>query len=73
MVKQNKTKQFPMVCPSSTYFIKLMRELKELTYVSDTEPLNLKFVCLICNKPITETSVLGDGERFVQIGQNKKW
>ena len=35
-----------------------------MTCENDTEPLNLKFVCLMCSKPITETSVLGDGERF---------
>ena len=27
--------------------------------------------CVMSNKPITETLVLGDGERFIQIGQNK--
>ena len=31
----------------------------------DTKPLNLKFVCLMCNKPITEKPELGDGERFI--------
>ena len=38
----------------------------------DTEPLNLKFVCWVHRKPITETLMLGDGEMFIQIDQNKK-
>lgn len=37
----------------------------------DTKPLNLKFMCLMHRKQNTETSVLGDGERFIQIGQNE--
>ena len=41
-------------------------------YVSDTKPLNLKFVCSMHSKPNTETSVLGDGERFIQVGQNEE-
>ena len=38
---------------------------KENGDVSDTEPLNLQFVCPLCNKPITEILVLGDGERLI--------
>lgn len=38
----------------------------------DTEPLNLQFVYPMHSKPNTETSVLGDAEMFIQIGQNKK-
>ena len=36
---------------------------REWSSYSNTELLNLKFVCLMYRKPNTETSVLGDGER----------
>lgn len=38
----------------------------------DTKLLNLKFLCLMYSKPNAETSVPGDGESFIQIGQNGK-
>ena len=38
---------------------------------SDTEHLNLKFTCLMPSKTNTETSVFGDGDRFIQIGPNE--
>ena len=38
----------------------------------DAKPLNLKFVCPMLSKPNTETSALGDGDSFIQIGQDEK-
>ena len=38
----------------------------------DTKSLYLKFVCAMHSKPNTETLALGDGERFIWIGQNEK-
>ena len=40
----------------------------------DTQPLNLKCVWPMLSKPKPnlETSMLGDGEKFIRIGQNKK-
>ena len=46
--------------------------LKPLLIISDTEPINLKFVFPMHSKPNTETSVLGDGERFISVGQDEK-
>lgn len=34
--------------------------------------LNLKFVCLISSEPITETSVLGEGERFILMAKTRR-
>ena len=56
--------------PSEEWFLKNKGYILVRTF--DTEPLNLKFVCPMHSKPITETSVLEDGERFIQIGQNEK-
>ena len=39
----------------------------------DTEPLNLKFMCLMSSKPNTETSVLGDEESFLQLAKTRSW
>ena len=38
----------------------------------DIEPLNFKLVHLMSRKINAVTSVLGDGERFIQIGQEEK-
>lgn len=37
----------------------------------DTETPNLKFVCQMQSKLNTETLGLGDGERFIPVGQNE--
>lgn len=43
-----------------------------IIFETDTEPLNLKFLCPMYNKPVTETPVLGDGKKCIPTGLNEK-